>query len=402
MAKFHGFIKGDMKGNAGQLSFRQQGGMTIVSGRIYNNKSAGEGASYAQRMQRIKISGAVNLFKAIQAFEKKAWEGKPVRVSDYNMFIKKNLAGANVYFTKEEANLGACVPMRCVISQGSLSSIDMTWLTPDIALNLSVGDLTLANDTTVAQLASAIIANNSGYMANDKITFGLLRKVNMRVGTLTIPKVNVEYIEFNLDLGSEDLVSDVLKSANAKFNVSQGLLIIDSAQVGVTNMGDAAIIVHTRETAGKLLCSTQMMVLQASQSAGGEYSTDEAKEAAAESYGYQGRVLIQPGETSDGGVTPPSNMVKVTMSMTGCAQNETLVATAPGLAGDVVATATGTTAVEFEVEKGTSVGFNFNAEAGSLPLEYRANGTRVGTTGSPSCETTITETTTIILACTEG
>ncbi len=32
MAKFHGLIKGDMKGNAGQLSFRQQDGMTIEAG----------------------------------------------------------------------------------------------------------------------------------------------------------------------------------------------------------------------------------------------------------------------------------------------------------------------------------------------------------------------------------
>ena len=72
MAKAHGILKGDIKGNAGQLSFRQQGGVTIVSGRVYNNKSAGEGATYTQRVQRCKLANLVNVYRAIAAFEKKA------------------------------------------------------------------------------------------------------------------------------------------------------------------------------------------------------------------------------------------------------------------------------------------------------------------------------------------
>lgn len=305
MAKFHGFIKGDMKGNAGQLSFRQQGGMTIVSGRIYNNKSAGDGATYAQRLQRIKIAGAVNLFKAIQAFEKRAWEGKPARVSDYNMFMSKNLNAANVYFTKEEANLGACVPMRCVVATGSLSSINMAWITQNITTGLAVGDYTLSASSTIGELAAAIITNNSGYMVNDKITFGLLRKVFMNVGSLSIPQVQVEYIEFNLDVTSEDLVADVLKSAHAKFDIVASAIVINNADGTTSGFGDGAIIVHTRETSGRLLTSTQMMVLPVSSGSGDDYSSEEAMQAAAESYGYQGKVLIQPGMSSDGGVTPP-------------------------------------------------------------------------------------------------
>lgn len=305
MAKFHGLIKGDMKGNAGQLSFRQQDGMTIVSGRIYNNKSAGDGASYAQRLQRIKMAGAVNLFKAILAFEKKAWEGKPARVSDYNMFMSKNLNAANVYFTKEEANLGACVPMRCVVSTGSLSSINMAWITNNITTGLAVGDFALTAQSTIGELAAAIINNNSGYMVNDKITFGLLRKVWMSVGSLNIPQVQVEYIEFNLDVTSTDLVADVLKSAHAKFDIASAAVVINNADGTTSGFGDAAIIVHTRETSGRLLCSTQMMVLATSQGSGEDYSSDEAKEAAAQSYGYQPTVLIQPGMSSDGGITPP-------------------------------------------------------------------------------------------------
>lgn len=378
MAKFHGLIKGDMKGNAGQLSFRQQDGVTIVSGRIYNNKSAGDGATYAQRLQRIKIAGAVNLFKAIQAFEKKAWEGKPARVSDYNMFMSKNLNAANVYFTKEEANLGACVPMRCVISTGSLSSIALRWITTYIETGLSVGDYALTAESTIGELAAAIISANSGYMVNDKITFGLLRKTYMNVGSVVVPQVQVEYIEFNLDVTSTDLVADVLKSAHAKFDVANSELVINNADGTTGGFGDAAIIVHTRETAGRLLTSTQMMVLQVGQSSGGDYSTDEAKEAAAESYGYQGKVLIQPGESSDGGVTPPEPpAAKRTLSVTVSAPENMTPSIVVKVDGETIGTATKAAAFSEELDNNTEVTLEAVNQGGSTLMYAVINGTQV-------------------------
>ena len=228
MAKFHGLIKGDMKGNAGQLSFRQQGGMTIVSGRIYNNKSAGEGSSYAQREQRIRLAGVVNLYKAISLFEKKAWEGKPANVSDYNMFVKKNLAAGNVYFTKEQASLGACYPMRCLVAQGSMSPIALTWVTENITSDLSLGEFTIESQASVGELSAAIIANNYGYKQGDKITFGLCRIVWLQVGETRFPSVQTEYIELTLDTTSEALVGDVCASAHASFSSADGKLTINA------------------------------------------------------------------------------------------------------------------------------------------------------------------------------
>lgn len=378
MAKFHGFIKGDMKGNAGQLSFRQQGGMTIVSGRIYNNKNAGDGATYAQRLQRIKIAGAVNLFKAIQAFEKKAWEGKPARVSDYNMFMSKNLNAANVYFTKEEANLGACVPMRCVVSTGSLSSIALSWLTNTIKTGLSVGEYELSAQSTIGELAAAIIASNSGYMVNDKITFGLLRKTYMNVGSVSVPQVQVEYIEFNLDIASTDLVADVLKSAHAKFDVASAELVINNADGTTSAFGDGAIIVHTRETTGRLLTSTQMMVLPVSQGAGDDYSTEEAQQAAAESYGYQGKVLIQPGQTSDGGVTPPEPpAAKRTISVSVSAPDNMTPSMVVKVGGETIGTATKGSAFSGEVDNNTEIVLEAVNQGGSTLMYAVINGTQV-------------------------
>lgn len=373
MAKFHGLIKGDMKGNAGQLSFRQQDGMTIVSGRIYNNKSAGYGASYAQREQRIRLAGLVNLYKALAAFEKKAWEGKPARVSDYNMFVKKNLSAANVYFTKEQASLGACYPMRCLVAQGSMSPIALTWITEDIVSDLALGEFVVESQAKVGELSAAIIANNYGYKQGDKITFGLCRIVWLQVGETRFPSVQTEYIELTLDTASEALVGDVCSSDHASFSNANGVLTISA-------VGDACVIVHTREENNKLLCSTQNMVLQVRSGATQPYSTDEAKAAAATSYGYQPTVLIQPGEYAGGGDTPeptPSNVtlsVRLDITGTPTGTNNITIRKENG-SGELIATIPASAEpTDVEVERGQVLFMQMNSNEGAVPMDWKVNG----------------------------
>lgn len=370
MAKFHGLIKGDMKGNAGQLSFRQQGGMTIVSGRIYNNKSAGEGSSYAQREQRIRLAGVVNLYKAISLFEKKAWEGKPANVSDYNMFVKKNLSAGNVYFTKEQASLGAAYPMRCLVAQGSLSPIVLSWITESITSDLALGEFAFGADATVGDLSAAIIANNYGYQQGDKITFGLLRVVWLTVGETRFPTVQAEYIELTLDTASEALCSDVCVSTNASFAAANGKLTI-------TAQGHGAMIVHTREVDNKLMCSTQMMVLQVMSGSTEPYSTDEAKAAAATSYGYQPTVLIQPGEYAAGGDTPTPTPTTRTLTFQINAQSGVSGYSATlrkdNGEGEVIGTVSDSEEHEFEVDNGQIVYILVNEGNGTCS-EWYVNG----------------------------
>lgn len=377
MAKFHGLIKGDMKGNAGQLSFRQQGGMTIVSGRIYNNKSAGDGSSYAQREQRIRLAGVVNLYKAIAAFEKKAWEGKPANVSDYNMFVKKNLSAGNVYFTKEQASLGACYPMRCLVAQGSMSPITLTWVTEDIVSDINLGEFDIDGEATVGELSAAIIANNYGYKQGDKITFGLCRIVWLQVGTTRFPSVQTEYIELTLDTASEALCSEVCVSANAEFESTDGKLTISAE-------GDACVIVHTREENNRLLCSTQMMVLQIRQGSDQPYSTDEAKQAAADSYGYQPAVLIQPGEYAGGGDTPTPTPTNVTLSvrlkLTGTPEGENnITIRKENGSGELIATIPASDEyTDVEVDRGQVVYLQMNSNEGAAAIRWMVNGQATG------------------------
>lgn len=280
-----------MKGNVGDMTFRSNGGQTIVSERSRENRSAGDGATYAQRVQRCKLANIVNFYKVIRAFEAKAWEGKARKVSDYNMFAAKNLPTNKIYLPKNYAAAGAVVADRYQISQGSLRQIGVAWFGGPAYTDIALDGLTIGAATTIGELSEAIIAANADFMNGDKLTFGVLRIEYFNVGGQNMPGLSVEYIEFNLDVASTDLVANNLRSAN-------GSLVSYNDTLAVQLEGTGLLLVHTRETNGKLYCSTQRVTMQ-STSESNPYGSDEWIEKCADSYGYQASVLIQPGSEAD-------------------------------------------------------------------------------------------------------
>lgn len=290
MAIYWGIFR-KTRGNVGDIAFRNQGGQTVMSERIRSNSSAGDGATYNQRVQRCRLANVVNFYKVIRRFEAKAWENKGARVSDYNVFAQKNLPTNDVYLPKSYANVGACRPARYMVAQGSLPQVSVTWLGGPAVTNVALGGLVIDATTTVGALSEAIIAANSDYENGDKLTFANLRYQGITVGSATLPGLVAEYIEFELNTASADLVQSNLETNNASLVSSDGKLAMQLE-------GSAMMVVHTREINGKLYTSTQYVVLE-STSAANPYGTDEWIRQCADSYGYQPTVLIQPGSTAD-------------------------------------------------------------------------------------------------------
>jgi len=298
MAKFHGIVKGDLKGNAGQFSFRQVKGVTVASGRIYNNSSAGEGATLAQREHRCKLANIVNFYRTIIEFEKRAWEGKPERVSDYNMFVKANLTNNDVYMPKNYANVGAVVPARYVVAKGSLTPVQINPFfgagIDGVQFALVVGELPVGTPVTVGMVSQGIIENNAGYNNGDKITFAFMFKRYTTIGGVSYPFVDVDYIEMQLDTTSTELAAAVYQSRNMSFYIADNV-------VRFHGTCDAVFAVHTRMLGSVLQASNQVVVLPATESSN-PYGTEEWIEACCDSYGYKGDVLIQPSMNEGGTV----------------------------------------------------------------------------------------------------
>lgn len=291
MGKFTNIVSAQITGNVGSMNFRRKDGEIVAAQRATTNSSKGDGASYAQRLHRVRIANIANIYRAIALIEKRGWENKGANQSDFNMISKFNLANSPVFLTKQEAELGAAVVAPYAVSRGSLAPTNGRYTGGTIFnFGLSIGEGAIDWDTiTIPDFSARIIENNKGWEYGDKLSACVCHQITRTVSGVTVPQVEVVYLEITLDANSTQLVSDMgnwdamqLDAAN-----DHTLQFLDG--------GDAAFVIHSRETAGHLLTSEQDMILQ---NPYGEifrtYTSDAQRDAAMQSYGYKDAVLLDP------------------------------------------------------------------------------------------------------------
>lgn len=291
MGKFTNIVSAQITGNVGSMNFRRKDGEIVAAQRATTNSSKGDGASYAQRLHRVRIANIANLYRAIALIEKRGWENKGANQSDFNMFSKFNLAYSPVFLTKQEAELGAAVVAPYAVSRGSLAPTNGRYTGGTIFnFGLNIGEAAIDWDTmTISDFSARIIENNKGWAYGDKLSACVCHQITRTISGVTIPQVEVTYLEITLDANSEQLVSDMgnwdamqLDAAN-----DHTLQFLDG--------GDAAFVIHSRETTGHLLTSEQDMILLNEYSKiYRNYTSDAQREAAMQSYGYKDAVLLDP------------------------------------------------------------------------------------------------------------
>lgn len=291
MGKFTNIVSAQITGNVGSMNFRRKDGEIIAAQRATTNSSKGDGASYAQRLHRIRIANIANMYRAIALIEQRGWENKGANQSDFNMFSKFNLANSPVFLTKQEAELGATVVAPYAVSRGSLVPIECKYVEETIfQFNLKLGSAEIDWDTmTIPDFSARIIENNKGWQYGDKLSACVCHQITRTVSGVTIPQVEVVYLEITLDADSTQLLTDM---------GNWDALQIDADNDNVLRFldgGDAAFIIHSREVAGKLLTSEQDMILQNQYSElYRTYTSDAQRDAAMQSYGYKDAVLLDP------------------------------------------------------------------------------------------------------------
>jgi hypothetical protein len=72
-----------------------------------------------QQAQRAQLTNLVTTYQTLSSFIRGAYPSKPEHLSDYNMFIKRNLSKVKVYLNKAEASRKACivVPYNIIVSK---------------------------------------------------------------------------------------------------------------------------------------------------------------------------------------------------------------------------------------------------------------------------------------------
>ena len=285
MAILKGIIS-KLNGSAGNLTFKQLGGKTVVSEKISSTTDA---KTSPQQKQRMKWANVVRMYKVLRDYMKLAFGGSTNGRNDYAKFVSTNLALAPVYLTKQEVNAGACIVAPYAITQGILKSISVAGKGNQAVTSIALGSLTITANTTIAQFSNAVVTNNREFNYGDQITFFLVHQTINEVTNM--PIADVEACAIVLDKNNSATLLPLVDDRG--FAVQSGCL---AAKAGY-DFGDHGMAwVHSRKQAGKTLVSTQYLICDNALLT--EYQSEAAYDMAAESYGGTNTVFLSPNSAA--------------------------------------------------------------------------------------------------------
>ena len=303
MAILNGILK-KLNGSAGSLTFKQYAGQTVVSEKISVVKRSN---TPMQMRQRTKWGNVIQMYKGICPLINYGFESKPVGKSDYNMFMKVNMKGSDIYLTREEVAGGGCIAAPYQLTQGTLPSIVIVGSGDNARTDIKLGDLTIDAETLVKDFAIAVVSNNPDYDFGDQISFfDVLQRVNAVTG---IPYCQFLATNVVLDKASEVKLLDLVSK--------YGFATVDGYLGHIEGEGAGVFAwVHSRKSSAKTVVSTQSLINNNDEMIA-EYSGDQAYKRSVKTYGGESSAFLTPGTTttqatdgsaSAGGTptTPPS------------------------------------------------------------------------------------------------
>lgn len=168
MAKISG-VATQLSGKVGQLIYRQTKYGTVV---YEARKASVPQRTEAQMQVRTQWGNLAAVYKQFNQTLKKGFEGLNGKMHDYNAFIQANTNVVKVYVPKSVRLNGGSVLAPYQITRGTLPSVAMTKGAGGVLVSdVRVGSLVIGAETTVADLANAVIALNDGWQAGDQLTF---------------------------------------------------------------------------------------------------------------------------------------------------------------------------------------------------------------------------------------
>lgn len=281
MARLTGIIS-KLNGSAGNLTFRQNGGQTVVSEKITQTTNA---KTELQQKQRLKWANIIREYQVLQPYMKLAFGGTRNGRNDYNKFMSTNLSMTPVYLTKAEVNAGMCIVAPYEITHGTVRSIAVSGKGKKAVTDIKLGNLNITETTTVTEFSNAVVQNNKQYNYGDQITYFLVHQVVNEV--TNIPMAEVDACCIVLDKSSEAKLLSLVDTRG--FSVQEEHL---AAQAD-NDFGDHGMVwIHSRKQSGKTLISTQYLICENNLLA--EYQSDEAYLDAVDSYGGVSDVYLTP------------------------------------------------------------------------------------------------------------
>ena len=277
MAKISG-VATQLSGKVGQLIYRQTKYGTVV---YEARKTSVPQRTEAQMQVRTQWSNLAAVYRQFNQTLKKGFEGLNGKMHDYNAFLQANTNVVKVYVPKSVRLNGGSVLAPYQITRGTLPSVAMTKGAGGVLVSdVSVGSLVIGAETTVADLANAVIALNDGWQAGDQLTF--FYGVQTTDAVTGIPRARIYGYKVMLNPGDSTPLLEVVGGVGFTSVASAGSGYVLGMDRAIED--GAAVWIHSREDGtGGLKVSTQFMYVDSSVLAG--YQTSAAMAGAAKSYG---------------------------------------------------------------------------------------------------------------------
>ena len=296
MARLTGIIS-KLNGSVGNLTFRQNGGQTIVSEKITQTTNA---KTELQQKQRLKWANIIREYQVLQPYMKLAFGGTRNGRNDYNKFMSTNLSMTPVYLTKAEVNAGMCIVAPYEITHGTIRSIAVSGKGKKAVTDIRLGTLNITETTTVAEFSNAVVLNNKLYNYGDQITYFLVHQVVNEV--TNIPMAEVDACCIVLDKSSEAKLLSLVDVRG--FSVQEKHL---AAQADNDFGNHGMVWIHSRKQSAKTLVSTQNLICENSLLT--VYQSKEAYTDAILSYGGAKEAFLTPSYKVSSGSLKPSASV---------------------------------------------------------------------------------------------
>ena len=270
-----GFDQTNLNGSVGGVTYRRVGGVTIASQKVPMHVKAKQ--TLPLMFTRMRWVNLVALWKVIN---QTSWHPSFVRenkrISDFNMFMKANMAGARTYLTKGIAAAGGSIVAPVTLTTPStLTSITTEYGGSNIPeTDLAMGTISLGNSTTLKLFSDTIVSNNTGWQIGDKLVILILRQFMSNGVPYAVADVETVTLKNDTE-ASTTLLKDVMDIS--LLNITDGCLALS----GPVNGGVAFI--HTRIVNGETICSAAELVVENSYLS--NYQGTTAFNTAVESYG---------------------------------------------------------------------------------------------------------------------
>lgn len=284
MAILKGLIR-KQRGSIGDITIRQVKGVSITS----EKADPSNPKTLAQMRRRVQWRNIQNFWALIAAYDHPSFENRRALQSDANMFISANFGLIPVYLTAEEARGGGVVVAPYQVTRGSLPSLEVVanGTNGEVGTDISLGNLTIGESTTLKQFSDAVVNNNSNFKNGDQITcFVLTQSTNSVSG---LPYATCQAFEITLDQTDNETLLSEFDPNGLVFTK-----MASSDKLGMSQTVNGGVVyIHSRKTPSKTLVSTQSFLVNNTILA--NYQSDAKMQEAVISYG---------GKVSDAYLTP--------------------------------------------------------------------------------------------------